>query len=510
MPTAPRPYLNFPTLFSMLGLLLVMGAVQSARAQAAPDSLTAQAEGPTGIQLQWQSCASSEQANCQENFYIYRDPPNIATVLKIVSTGQYSVVPYLDTTDLKPSTTYKYLVCTDAKLSDGSNCASASATTLPPQSSGGSGGSGGGSGNGSGNQGSTNDTNTSPPPTNLRALSGGSTVLLDWDNPQSDYPIIIEIYRSLTSATVPSQIAVLNGDATQKVPPNRFADNGPLAPHFTYDYYVCDGSHDVQMRNCAHSNQVTTWGLNPVVTAVRSSPTTVTLSVAVDNLNTLTALSVTRQDNSGPCGKGTTLGNGSQGCQTKTYGPNGVPINAPVITTVYQKGPPGGFGASTATAPYIIDIPNDTVVAGVEYYYQAHATWEGAVGQDSQTVTVPVTIALHYVPPQKSFVKTLAKAQPVGIKGGTQQKSQAQTVKPVPQTAVVNLSTAQANVKANPNDAQSLYTLGQSYCKANLKDACVSTLYIGLLQSQKAGNTALSGQIKSSLADEGVKVNDSK
>lgn len=498
MPTKPRSCPHFPALFSVLAMLLIFSQAQTAHAQAPPDSLTAQTEGPTGIMLTWQACESSDQPNCVENFYIYRNPPNIDTVLNTQSAGDSSTLQYLDTQGLKPSTTYTYMVCSDKKDSNGSNCRSTSATTFAKQASGGS---GGGSGNGSANQGSGNDTNTSPPPTNLQALAGGSTVLLNWQNPQSDFPIVIEIYRAMTGASAAGQIAVLNGDATVKVPPERYADTGPLGPHYTYDYYVCDGSHDVQMRNCAHSNLVTIWGINPVMNAVRSSPTTVKLSVAVDNLTTLTGLTVTRQDNSGTCGKGTTLGNGSQGCKTTSYGPNGVPINAPVITTVYDKGPGTGFGASTATAPYVIDIPDDTVAAGVEYYYQAHATWAGSVGQDSQTMTVPVT--LNYVSQHKSLTKTLDKGQSVGIKGGTQQKASA------PASADI-VSSAQAKVKANPNDAQSLYTLGQSYCKVNLKDACVSTMYMGFLQSQKAGTTTLSNQIKTSLAAEGVTVSNEK
>jgi hypothetical protein len=500
MSTKLRSYRNLPALFSMLAMLLAVSHVQTARAQAPPDSLTAQTEGPTGIMLTWQACQSSDQANCLENFYIYRNPPNIDTLLNTQSAGDSSTLQYLDTKGLNPSTKYTYMVCTGAKAKDGSNCLTTSATTFAKQSSGGS---GGGSGNGSGNQGSANDTNTSTPPTDLRALAGDSTVLLSWQNPQSNFPLVIEIYRTLTGGSSAGQIAILNGDISVKVPPARYQDTGPLGPHYTYDYYVCDGSHDVQMRNCAHSNLVTTWGLNPVMNAVRTSQTTVKLSVAVDNLETLSGLKVTRQDNSGPCGKGTTLGNGSQGCKTTSYGPNGVPMNAPVITTIYDKGPGSTFGASTATAPYVIDIPDDTVTAGVEYYYQAHATWNGSLEQDSQTMTVPVGITLHYLPQHKSLTKSLVGVQPVGIKGGTQQKASTSAM-------AATVSSAQAKVKANPNDAQSLYTLGQSYCKENLKDACVSTMYMGFLQSQKAGTTTLSNQIKVSLAAEGVAISDEK
>jgi hypothetical protein len=487
-----------PALFPMLAMLLGFTGAPTALAQAPPTSVTSQAEGPTGILVSWVSCQTSGDANCQEYFTIYRNPPSLDTLLFVTNTANDSKRDHLDTDGLKASTTYSYLVCTGEKLADGSNCVSTSATTLPPQSSGGS---GNGSGNGTGNQGSQNETNTSTPPTDLKALAGDSTVLLDWQNPQSNWPLVIEIYRVLTGGGSPGQIAVLNGDVSVKVPPNRWEDPGPLGPHYTYNYYVCSGSYDIQMRNCAYSNPVISWGANPIVSAVRSSTTTVKLSVAVDNLETLSWLKITRQDNSGPCGKGTTLGNGTQGCKTTTYGANGVPINAPVITTIYDKGRPSTtFGASTATAPYVIDIPDDTVTAGVEYYYQAAATWNGSLTQDSQTVTVPAGSLLHYLPQHTTFAKSVSGVHSAGMKAGTQQSGSAK-VSP----ATVGL--AQVKVKANPNDAQSLYTLGQSYCKANLKSACLSTMYLGLLQSQKAGTTALTNQIKTSMAAEGVTVN---
>jgi hypothetical protein len=478
---------------------------QDGSSYAPPDSLTAQAEGPTGILLQWVACQSSEQANCAETFYIYRNPPNLDSVLQTVSVnGNDSQQSYPDTANLKPSTNYTYLVCSGEKLPDKSNCLSVAQSTLA-QSSSGSGGSGG-----SGNQGSNNGINLSPPPTNLRALAGDSAVLLDWQNPKPNpyvVSVVVEIYRALSG--VPSlnayagQIAILNADGSAKVPPTRYQDNGPLGPHFTYYYYVCDGSRDVQMRNCALSTPVSTWGANPIMTATRSSPTTVKLSVAVDNLTTLSGLRITRQDNRNPCAQGATLANGEQGCKTKSYSSNGIPINAPIITTIYDKARPGtDFGANGQGAPYVIELPDDAVTAGVEYYYQAEASW--GVVQDSQVATVPA--GFKYLPQHRIVKNFPAGVKPVGVQpvGGTGGKGKPRTGAIIATGAA--LSAAHVKVKANPTDAKSLFALGQSYCKQNLRDVCVSTLYLGFLQSEKSGTAALTTQIKASLAAQGVAI----
>ncbi len=484
-----------PVVFPICFLLGTSGG-QVAVAQAPPNSITAQTQGPTAILVTWTECLSSDQANCEENFYVYRNPPDSNKVYTTRSAGDLSQISILDGY-LKPSTTYTYTVCTNVKTTDASNCVSASATTQPSQPPGG--GSNGGSG--SGGSGSTY-TNNSPPPTNLRALAGDSTVLLSWVNPTSTMNGLLEVDRAITGGTSPQQIAILDPNGTDPTEPTRYPDTGPLEPHYPYDYYVCNGSPDASRQSCAHSNSVTTWGANPVLTAVRTSPTTVKLSVAVDNLSTLVALKATRQGSNDPCRSGSTLANDEQGCKTSTYGPGGVPANVPQITTVYDKGPGSSFGASTATAPYVIDLPDDTVTAGVEYYYQAQATWVGPLEQDSQTVTAPTTITLQHLPAHKTFVKNIGRVQPVGLKSGSQQKGSTTA-----RTAVV---AAQAKVKASPNDAQSLYTLGQSYCKAHLQNACISTMYMSLLQSQKAGTTTLTNQIKTSLADQGIAFSDQK
>jgi hypothetical protein len=475
-------------------LLFAASGIQVAAAQAPPDSITLQAEGPTAILVTWTECVTSDQANCEENFYVYRNPPDPNKVLTTRSAGNLSSISVLDS-PLNPSTTYTYTVCTDEMAKGGSNCVSASKKTLPPQPPGG-GASGGSSSVGSG----STYTNNSPAPTNLRALSGEATVLLSWVNPSSTMNGLLEVDRAITGGTSPQQIAILDPNGTDPTEPTRYSDTGPLQPHFPYDYYVCNGSPDASRQSCAHSNSVTTWGANPVLTAVRTSPTTVKLSVAVDNLSTLVGLKVTRQGSDDPCRSGSTLANGEQGCKTASVGPGGVPANVPQITTVYDKGPGSSFGASTATAPYVIDLPDDTVTSGVEYYYQAQATWVGPLEQDSQTVTASTTINLHNLPPHKTLVKSLSNVHLVGPKGGAQQKGSISATKTV--------VAAQAKVKASPNDAQSLYTLGQSYCKAHLQNACVSTMYMSLLQSQKAGTSTLTNQIKTSLANEGVAVSD--
>ncbi|MBA3914549.1 MAG: hypothetical protein H0X25_12040 [Acidobacteriales bacterium] len=504
MPTQLRSTRSLSALFSLLAMLLVLGGAPRLLAQAAPDSLTLQAEGPTGILVKWQACQVSTADNCQENFAIYRNPPSLDTLLATQSAGDSSTLQYLDTSGLKPSTKYTYMVCTGEKAKDGSNCLTASATTLakPP-----SGGSGGGSGNGSG----TPYTNNQPPPTNLRALAGGSTVLLDWQNPPLQFPLPIEIDRALTGATSPGKIAMLQPVGRPTVSDARYADTGPLAPHDTYNYYVCTGTPDTLMHSCARSNPVTIWGVNPVLTAVRTSPTTIKLSVAVDNMMTLTALHVTRQDSSDPCRSGGTLGNGLQGCGTSSYGPNGVPINVPKITTTDYNNPGSTFGASTATAPYVINLPVETVSAGVEYYYVVKATWNGTVQQDSETITVSTSGPINSMPNKMLGTSVAGGRKSVGIKAGTTGRPQDQAPLNA-RTAILApaVAAAQTKVKANPNDAQSLYTLGQSYCTVKMHDACVSTMYMGWLQSQKAGNTTLSNQIKTRLAAEGVSVSDQK
>ena len=73
----------------------------------------------------------------------------------------------------------------------------------------------------------------------------------------------------------------------------------------------------------------------------------------------------------------------------------------------------------------------------------------------------------------------------------------------VPKSAA-NLSAAIKEVQQKPHDAQSLYVLGKAYCASNLKNTGVSYMYMALLLAEQAGNVPLTGQIKTSLAEQGA------
>jgi len=467
-----------PFALALFGLL-TLGLAPAASAQSPPDTLTLVVQGPNAISVDFTPCRISTADNCT-NFVIYRDPPGLNIPRTGVEPADYASISYLDT-GLTPSTKYTYLVCSgNAANSSKSNCLEASATTMKAPSS-------GGSGNDSGT-GPAPYTNNSPPPTNLQATAGGVSVLLSWTNPPNSSEWI-EIRRAITGGTAAQPIKRVTSGTS------RYADQGPLTPHDPYIYWVCTGTPDASMRSCAQSRSVTIWGANPVLTATRTTPTTVRLSVAVDNLPTLVGLKVTRQGGNDPCRQGTTMANGGQGCKTTTVGPGGAPVNAPIITTVYQLSPGDSLGSNSTSPPWVIDIPDDTVTAGVEYYYSAAATWGGPLEQDSQTVTVPATLQFsHYR--QKILVKSgvsLIHVQAAQNKAGT-----------------TSVGEARAEVKTHPNDAQALYRLGQAYCAQKQRDACISTMYLGFLQSQKAGSTALTNQIRRSLAAEGVTVTETK
>ncbi|HEV2615718.1 MAG TPA: hypothetical protein VGU63_03805, partial [Candidatus Acidoferrales bacterium] len=53
-------------------------------------------------------------------------------------------------------------------------------------------------------------------------------------------------------------------------------------------------------------------------------------------------------------------------------------------------------------------------------------------------------------------------------------------------------------------DAPALYALGEAYCAKNLKNACLSYMYVALSSARNTGNAALATQIKTSLAAQGV------
>jgi hypothetical protein len=465
--------------WSALLAAVVMALASTATAQSPPDSLDLVVQGPNAILVHFTACRISSADNCTD-MTIYRNPPGFDTLLTGVQPADFSDISYLDT-KLTPLTKYTYSVCTGYSANkDRSNCLEASATTMAVPPSGGSGGNTG--------SGSTTYTNNLPPPTHLQATAGGSSVLLSWINPP-DVSAGIEVRRGITGATVPQPVTELPAGTT------RWADTSPLTPHTPYDYWVCTGKPDASMDSCAPFPSVTLWGANPVLTAVRSSATTVNLSVAVDNLFTLIALKVTREGGDDPCRQGSRLGNGAQGCKTRTFGPGGVPQNAPTISTVYQISPGSSIGSNSTSPPWVIDIPDDTVTAGVEYYYTAIATWIGPLEQDSQTVTVSTTVPLT-----RYRGKSVIKSSVPSVHAGKLSTG----------SGSVNLQSAQARLNAHPNDAQALYAAGQAYCAHQQREACISTMYLGLLQSRKAGTTSLSNQITKSLQDQGVTVTENK
>ena len=50
-----------------------------------------------------------------------------------------------------------------------------------------------------------------------------------------------------------------------------------------------------------------------------------------------------------------------------------------------------------------------------------------------------------------------------------------------------------------PRDAEALYALGEAYCAKNLKNICMSYMYMAISSAQSAGNASLVKQIKASL-----------
>jgi hypothetical protein len=328
-------------------------------------------------------------------------------------------------------------------------------------------------------------------------------VYLKWTNPpHATLATTISVLRT-NGATAFELIKQLDWHATS------YADSGSLLPHTGYMYTVCEGYPAQVMNNCVQSKPLATWGADPILTATRVNATTVRLSVAVDNFFTLFAMSVTREGSDDPCRQGTTLGNGEQGCRTQTIGPNGVPVNAATIVTVYQHS--GDWGSNSTSAPWVIDIPDDTVKAGVEYYYQAHVTWIGPKEQDSAVETAPAQSLLTKPYPMKILatngikpIKPSGGAKSAPVAGGTAAEKTLLAPSTVVRLPSANMDTAITNAKKTPGDAQALYSLGQAYCAKRLTSTCVSLMYMGLLQAQKAGNSQLITQISNSLTQQGV------
>ena len=260
-----------------------------------------------------------------------------------------------------------------------------------------------------------------PPPQNVTATGGPAGIELKWANPTTTaqlcpVPEQVLPYRAENSAL--QQLAVLTKPAHNSTLPTSYLDSGPLQPHWGYMYEVCEGNAPnwINPYNCAGPPVAVSWGADPVLTATRLNGTTMQLRLAIDQ-NTVTSIMVTRQASDDPCRQGQQLGNGLQGC------PDNPVTLAQSIPTIYkwdfsqQSQVPPGFD-HPQTPPYVINIPNDTVKPGVEYYYQAAVVWAGTVGQNSAIVTVP------------SFYGTLSRQQ--SLAGGVTSIKQGSGAPPPP------------------------------------------------------------------------------
>lgn len=461
----------------------------SAFAQTPPDSVRIYAAGATAVGVNWWSCQTSQRSNCELYFTIYRNPPGfssapIVTVSVDANDYEHSTVNY----QLQPRRSYSYLVCTGERANnDKSNCAQSNTVTTPPLETPGQVANGGASS-------SSNAESGYAPPANVRGESGGSTVALKWTPPNQG--AFVEILRAITGGTAPMRVDSLADSVGQ------WTDYGPL-PHLGYTYYVCEGTPSSSFNDCAATGRITTWGANPVLTATRSDTSTVKLSVAVDNIFTLKSLMITRQGSDDPCRQGTTLANGGQGCRTPSVGANGVPVNAPKVVTVYQH--TDEFGSNTASAPYVIAIPDDHVTPGVSYYYQASATWYNDVTQQSEVANAPagsLILARYHGMARVSKVAPV----PVGRKPATNSVAHQPTANSVARRPTANFTAALNHAQKSPNDAASLYALGAEYCGRGAHDQCVSLMYMALLQAEKHGQTKLSAQISTRLSKEGVQI----
>jgi hypothetical protein len=478
----------------------------AAFAQAAPDEAHAYAEGPTSVAIEFTACRTSDEPNCYLEFSIYRNPPGFTQApvwdSLIGNADQASHTIY--DTKVQPGQTYSYQVCAAGLAnSDRSNCITTNSvkTPLPPPPP--------GNGNGNGN-GNNNCCSKWAPPQNLQILAGTSSISLAWTNPPNEPnpPDVIAIYRNNGSGFW-EELKQLDVAGNKFTLNTKYVDSDGLLPHSTYGYAICEGIHAPVWNNCADSRYVVTWGVDPILAATRTGPASVKLSVAVDNMFALGRIGVTRQGSDDPCRQGTTLGNGAQGCRTQTYGANGVPQNAPNIVTVYEQ--TNAFGSNSGGAPWVIDGPDDTAVQpNVEYYYQAQVTWGGSVEQNSTVVTVP-TWNRFIVPGKAKVPNGMIKPikPPPNVPHAPTRPLAARTVAPISRSAAMritglSLDAAISNAKQKPGDAQALYTLGQAYCGRRMRGPCVSVMYMGLLQAQRAGNSALSAQITNSLSQQGV------
>lgn len=425
------------------------------------------------------------------------------------------------------------------------------------------------------------------PPTKLSAVVA-SNINLAWTNPSTSIDqwcpgpsSKVLIYRMGTNGY--QQLAELDKSSNNGTLPHRYSDTGPFQPHTGYTYEVCEGGSPnwQNPNNCAsppgvvHDSSgfgIVTGGANPVLTATRVSANTVKLKVSLDQY-TISSITVTRQGSDDPCRQGGTLGNGLQGCTTTKIGSGGVPVSPANTVTVFDwtsssgsQYPPGW--QNTQTAPFVVNLPDDTTVKpGVEYYYLAHVVWLWSVAQDSQTVTAPKnayasaslqqSIAGGSIPikqnggapppqsgskpaiapmvsptsrtitpassspmtrskvpatspPQQSTAKPttspiMASAPPL-LQPGRTMLSSTGAAQPSTGASPPNLDAAIKEAQQKPNDPQALYDLGKAYCANNQRDTGIRYLNAALPLAERAGNSALTAQIKANLAAQGVSI----
>jgi len=415
--------------------------------------------GPLGVQVTFEACYVSSDANCPETvpgYSIYRNPPGFGSspwgYANLGNNGYSYQGIFMDQKQITVGQTYSYEVCTGLSAdSSGSNCLQATPVTIhqqapPPAakptvkltSTSAVMPSGGatlnwtstnaaslnlqpGVGNVSVPAGSTDVSPLQTTTYTLTASGAGGTatanlvicgpllppqnlsvfsfdIELKWTNPAQPScqpaPTEVPIWRRSPPANW-AFIAMLN--ANNGVLPAHYIDQGTYGalPHTVNQYLVCDGATDSKNLNCALSGVTFRWGADPVLTATRVNANTVQLKIAVDEADDVSMISVTRQGSDDPCRQGQKLGNGLQGCPT--VGPNGTSVAQ--TTAVYNWTASGGAQSPPGlqngkSAPYVINVPNDTTVKpGVEYYYQAQVGW--AIGnvsgpvQISDTATVP-------------------------------------------------------------------------------------------------------------------------
>jgi hypothetical protein len=238
------------------------------------------------------------------------------------------------------------------------------------------------------------------PPQQVYWLPGMSDFSLKWTNPNTPKGQTcpapsnqVLIYRMGGTVGSYEQVAVLNQTTNNGTLPTRYTDNGPLLPGTNYWYTVCEGGPPQDWGDPNNCSAVAGYTLDasPVLTATRVNATTVQLQIAVDQY-AVASITVRRDGSDDPSRQGVKLGNGLMGC--RTVGPNGLPISANWVT-VYNWtqviGSTPNWTWASKTAPYLIDIPDDTTVkSGIEYYYQVEVSWASGQDEDSEVVTVPV------------------------------------------------------------------------------------------------------------------------